>query len=354
MRIGFTYERKDWHPANLHPVAVGAHCVDSIHNMPAPAMTDADSELLTTEEEAEIIEALTEAGHQVIPIGDAAALLAELGEWRDRCDLVFNRSVGYLGVERKGVVAGLLDAIGLPYTGSTPYVLSLTRNKLHAKLVAGAAGVLTPPAVLVEDADTPMSPHELAQVRFPAIVKPVAESSSIGIERGKAIAHTAEAALTQARALVGRYQQPALIETFIEGAEIEVPIVADPGIRAFGVACIGPVDGTYDGNFFLASEDVYDDGYDYVPLPSFVNEAGLIDAAVRGARALGIRDYGRLDFRVDRDGTPWFIEASTHPHVQRHSGFFAVAQQQRMSYPHMLDMLIQIAAHRCGLVVMQH
>ena len=86
-----------------------------------------------------------------------------------------------------------------------------------------------------------------------------------------------------------------------------------------------------------------------MPPPASIDVDRVTRAAVCAARALGIRDYGRLDFRVSPDGTPWFIEASTHPHIQRHSSFFVLARQHSMEYHEMLDMLIQIATRRARL-----
>src|SRR5262245_38778048 len=110
---------------------------------------DADSELLSDHEERELLHGLRDTGHEIIPIGDAGNLLNRIGYWRDNCDIIFNRSVGYRGTERKSIVPAILEAAGIPYVGSTPYVLSLTRNKHHTKMVVRDAGVPTPPAALL-------------------------------------------------------------------------------------------------------------------------------------------------------------------------------------------------------------
>lgn len=326
MRVGFVYERKEWfHFERDEP-------------------GDLNSELLSVEEESEIVEGLRDAGHEVVCIGDVDRLVSGLGHWLQTCDIVFNRSVGYRGVERKSIAAAVMDAAGLPYTGSTPYVLSLTRNKHHCKVIAENAGLLTPPsAVLFGGVD------DFAEcVSYPAIVKPIAESSSIGIELGAAIVRTADEARHRAQVVASRYHQPVLVETFIEGIELEIPVVADDAgeMRVFGIAAVAVNHTLPCSCHYLASDSVYDDEYDYIDPPPFVDLNRVRDLAERGARALGIRDYGRLDFRIDADGTPWFIEASTHPHVQVHSSFNHAAAQRGMSYPAMLDCLIQTGLKR--------
>jgi D-alanine-D-alanine ligase len=335
MRIGFVYERKEWFPFR------------------AGDPQDINSELLSEDEEAEIVAGLVSAGHQVILIGDVRRLLDDLNTWRQACDIVFNRSVGYRGTDRKSIAAALMDAAEMPYVGSSPYVLSLTRNKHHCKLIAEQAGLSTPSSAVLfgglED--------RAEAVAYPAIVKPIAESSSIGIETALAVVENADEARRQARRIAERYGQPALVETFIEGVEVEVPVVADAAgdMRVFGMAMVAVNGAAPQGRQYLASESVYTDDYGYVDPPAHVDTARLTMLAERGARALGIRDYGRLDFRIDNAGRMWFIEASTHPHVQVHSSFNHAAGQQKVSYPAMLDLLVQTGwrrhcscQHLCG------
>lgn len=329
MRVGFVFERKEWfHFEEGDPA-------------------DLNSELLSAEEESEIVNGLQDAGHEVICIGDAHQLLSNIDRWRRSCDIVFNRSVGYRGVERKSIAAAVMDAAGIPYVGSSPYVLSLTRNKHHCKVIAASAGLPTPSSAVLfgglED--------QADRVTYPAIIKPIAESSSIGIESGVAIVKNADEARRRARVITSRYHQPVLVETFIEGIELEIPVVAnDAGdMRVFGIAAVAVNQTLPCGCHYLASDSVYDDEYDYIDPPARIDSNHsnhLCELTVRGARALGIRDYGRLDFRIDAAGKPWFIEASTHPHVQVHSSFNHAAGQRGMSYAAMLDGLIQTGVKR--------
>ncbi len=323
MRIGLIGERKDDYPLQ------GAE------------PSDIQSELLTIGEEDELLSGLQDAGHHVMILRNAEQLLRSLPRVRKSCDLIFNQSTGYRGNERMVMVPAILTAANLPYVGSTPYVHGLLRNKHHAKLVVAAAGVATPPAVLVDGrADV-----DLCSLTFPAIVKPVAESSSIGID-ASSIVGGPEEALVRAKRLVCDYRQPALVETFVRGLEIEVPIVVDPEPRALGLVTMTLDGAPVSGDAFLVSDAVYDDGYGFSSPPPTLESAPVKAAAVRAARALGLRDYGRVDLRVSADGTPWFMEADTVPHIQRHSSFFFLAEQRGLAYHQMLEELIQIASRR--------
>src|SRR5437870_2700841 len=95
---------------------------------------DIKSEFLSVEEEDELLSGLRDAGHEVIRIRDAQHLLVRPRHWRKRCELVFNRSTGYRGDHRSLLTPAILEAAGIPYVGSDPYVHGLVRNKYHTKL----------------------------------------------------------------------------------------------------------------------------------------------------------------------------------------------------------------------------
>src|SRR5579862_9015561 len=142
-----------------------------------------DSELFSHEEEDDLLSGLRDAGHEVVRIGDGAKFLNRVSYWRKRCDLVFNLSVGYRGaVDRKVLVPGALELAQIPYIGSAPHALTITRHKYHAEIIVAAGGVKTPPAVLWTGPDCNV---DLAQLPYPVIVKPAWESSSIGIVAGR-------------------------------------------------------------------------------------------------------------------------------------------------------------------------
>ncbi len=207
------------------------------------------------------------------------------------------------------------------------------------------AGVATAPSCLWTG---PVSARGLEALGYPAIVKPVAESSSIGIDEDSIVA-TPAAAAARAAWLLARLGQPALVETFVEGVEVEVPLVGSPALIPLGVVGI-----TIDGNLVrgkdhLASTAVYDDSYGFVASVPDIEAVSVKAAALQAAIALGIRDYGRIDFRVSADGCPVFMEASTHPHIQPHSSFFALASDRGLSYSAMLTEILDAGSLRLGL-----
>lgn len=303
---------------------------------------DLDSELAAIWEVDELQSGLADAGFDVVLVGDTRRLLNRAGYWRNRLDIIFNRIVGTSGVARHAIAPAVLEASGIAYIGSDPYAQAIVQHKVHSKLVVAQAGIRTPSFAMFTD--PPFRPTTCADVTFPAIVKLVAESSSIGITE-ESVANDAHEAITMVEYLHVQYNQPVLVEHFISGAEVEVPLLVDGRPRALGVARIaagGP-------DSFLTSSTIYNDQYEFEDIPEAPWRQPLLEAAEAAAHALGIRDYGRIDFRVDSNGCGWFIEAETMPHLQRHSSFQFLAARSGREYHEMLSSIVDAALARLRL-----
>lgn len=330
VRVGLVYERKADFPFPP-PVPPRGH------------LEFIDSELLSEFEENELLSGLGDAGHQVVRIGDGASLIHRVEHWKAVCDIVFNLAVGYRGLDRKAFVPGALELANIPYVGSTPHAQSLSRHKFHAKLIVEDEGVQTPRAVLWTGPDDDAA---LLDLPYPVIVKPVAESSSIGIHAPDSVALTHAAATQRARWIASTFTQPALVEQFIRGTEVEVPLLGWPQLEVLGVVGVA-IDGQpVCGDAYLTAELVYADRYEFTAAPRTLDLDAIGAAALRAARALGMRDYGRIDFRVADDGTPYFMDAAATPHLMRKSSFHALARARGKSYAEMLDEVLTVAMRR--------
>jgi D-alanine-D-alanine ligase len=330
VRVGVIYERKAGFP--FSPAVLSQNDLEFT-----------DSELRSEIEEDQIISALRDAGHYVVRIGDATSLIARLDHWSARCDIMLNLSVGCRGLESIALVPTVLERANIPYVGSQSHALTSSRHKFHAKLIVAKKGVQTPPAVLWEG---PFDDDALSGLAYPVVVKPLAESSSIGIHAPDSVVETPQAAGVRARWVVSRFAQPALVEQFITGTEVEVPLLGWPQLEALGVAGV-TVDGTpVCGDTYLTAELVYADRYDFTAAPSSLDLVAIEAAALRAARALGMRDYGRIDFRVADDGTPYFLHAAATPHIMRKSSFHTLARAHGRTYPEMLDAVLTVAMQR--------
>lgn len=206
----------------------------------------------------------------------------------------------------------LFDLLGVPYFGSPPALMANTAHKARARAIVAAAGVAVPEGEVVRRGERPgLAP--------PVVVKPAAADNSHGV----ALVRAADA-LDGALAAAFEHGPEVLVERFVPpGREVRCGVVE----RGGRLLCLPleeyPVDAdsrpirTYADKFARAA-----DGALYAVAKS-VDKARLVDpddpltarvwqAARRCYRALGCRQYGLFDFRVDPDGRPWFLEAGLY------------------------------------------
>jgi len=258
-----------------------------------------------------IRDAIASHGHEVIELeadaGFAEALLST------RPDVVFNISEGAGGRSREAHVPALLELIGIPYTGSDPACLVVTLDKAIAKAVIQKAGVRTPAGVVMTTGDEPL-PSDL---RFPVIVKPVAEGSSKGVLPAS-VAKTEAEARALARTMAARYRQGALVEEYLPGREFTVALLGDAldarpvVLRPMEIVLLtGTEHPVYAFDHKLEPTDEV--RYEAPARVSPELERELCDVALAAYQALGCRDVARVDLRLDRDGRVSFIECNPLP-----------------------------------------
>ena len=211
-----------------------------------------------------------------------------------------------------GALRALLEMLDIPYVGSTADASRIAWNKPVAKSLAERAGVATPPSItLSRDAFRELGAESVLEtvtrsLGIPLIVKPAQGGSAQGVswvdsseDLRKAMVH----AFT--------YSDIALIEKRIVGVEVCVPIIdTGDGPRAIPAVEIEPLSGHYD------FEARYTAGATRFYTPPRLEQAtldSLSALALDAFTALGLRDLARVDFIVDNEGKPWFLEASTMP-----------------------------------------
>src|SRR5918911_725330 len=187
---------------------------------------DADSEYEILYTVGEVHQVLAGAGYEVRRLGvsrDPAALLAGLREHRP--DVVFNLFEGLADcADTEAHVAGLLEWLGVAFTGSPAQALRLARRKHLTKRLLRGAGLATAGFFVVEGLPVPECPLE-----WPVIVKPATQDASVGLDQGSVV--TDQGRLEERVAqLLGAYGPPVLVEQFIPGREFNVALVEfDPG-----------------------------------------------------------------------------------------------------------------------------
>jgi D-alanine-D-alanine ligase len=252
------------------------------------------------------------AGHEYVFIEGNENVVESLKIHRP--DLVFNRSEGIRGESRESHVPCILEMLGIPYVGSGPKTLAVCLDKAWTKTFVAARGVDTPDfEVLAVPADV-----DGCRMDFPIILKPNAEGSSIGINEDNVV-RDHETFVIKAKQMLNTYRQPILAEQFIAGREISVGMIgrnrSGPEILPLLEVDFSRMPESVGNVFGQIAKTEYDDMSHYV-CPARVNpglEAVLKAEALRVWRSLGIRDFVRIDFRVDEFGRPRFLEVNPLP-----------------------------------------
>ena len=200
----------------------------------------------------------------------------------------------------------MLEMLDIPYSGSDPQTLAITLDKPLTKQIVRAAGVPTPPW-LVAGSQAALRGFSDGDFPLPAFIKPAYEGSSKGI-RLTSRADTAAKARSITRALLNEYNQPVLIEKYIEGEEVTVGMVGNSPPAIVGIMRVIP---KKKFKTFVYSLEVKRDWRNLVEYecPAKLNRSTMkriAEASFAAYKALGCRDFSRVDFRCGERRYPLF------------------------------------------------
>ena len=296
-----------------------------------------------------VLKALTSLKHQceLIPLGrDLLVFGQRLGKFKP--DLVFNLCEAFWGDARQEMnVAGFLEMLRIPFTGSRPLCLGLTQDKARTKDLLLQKGLPTPRYLLVRPGE-----HypRLNNLSFPLIVKPRFEDASQGIDAASIVDDTS-AAMNRVHYVHEVYRQGALVEEFIEGRELNVAILGDRQLTVLPVAEIQfakdlsrPIV-CFDGKWQPESAS-YQGTTPVCPAKLTAKQDLLVrDVALRAYKFLECRDYARVDLRL-RDGKPYILEVNANPDISPDAGLARAARVAGIRYPEMIERILTMAVQR--------
>ena len=239
-------------------------------------------------------------------------------------DLVFNALHG--GNGENGVIAGMLEDAGIPYTGSGYAASAIAMDKFKTKVLARYVGVLCADEELH---DHPV--HEPEKVAFPLVVKPNNSGSSVGLT----IIHE-PCDIFNATAEALKYSDVVIIEDYIPGREFDIPVIRG---EAFPILEVNP----HGVNDYKAK--YMGDKTEYkvpAPLSEAVTKRMQADA-VKVYQALGLSNYARVDFRMTEDEKIYLLEANTLPGMTASSLVPKSAKAVGISFPELLTIIIEDA-----------
>lgn len=203
------------------------------------------------------------------------------------------------GMGEGGHVQGLLDVLGIPYTGSGVLGSALAMDKMRSKKIWFSLGLPTPPASIFDKKTN--AEDIIKNYGFPLIVKPLSEGSTIGVHKVLTIKD-----LEEAYKDASKYGH-VMVEKYIAGDEYEVGILGDKALPSIQIIPKGQI---YDYDAKYNSKDTK-----YIcPSPlSAKQETYIQKIALEAFRSVGGKGFGRMDFIRDLNGDFWLLEANTIP-----------------------------------------
>jgi len=239
---------------------------------------------------------------------------------RTPVDFIFNIVEGMKGMFRESLVPALLEDRGIPYTGSDPLTLALCLDKARAKEILAYHGVPTPAFDVIEDAS---DAGRLSRFPMPAILKPLAEGSSKGIYDANVV-RDSKTAMRKAAELLAAYHQPVVAERFLTGREFTVSVLGNPPDRRVLPIVEINFDALPEGaNPIYSYEAKWIWDTPEKPLRMFTCPAKVdselkarIESIVLSAlKVLRVRDWCRVDVRLDDRGAPQILELNPLPGI---------------------------------------
>lgn len=257
--------------------------------------------------------------------------------------------IGFLALHgpggEDGAIQGFLETLGIPYTGSGVRASALGMHKVVTKTELAAQGIPVPKGTVVLRGTAPSLGRFLAtcSLKLPVVVKPASQGSTIGVTIVRRPSQWKEALR-----VAHRYDEEAMVETFIPGHEVTVSILggADGAVTGLPAVEIVAPDGFYD---FSAK---YEKGRTQylcpAPLPAALTRQ-IRQLAIRTYQALGCSGAARVDFRITPKGKPFVLEINTVPGMTETSLLPMAAGKAGLSYDALTERILQSALQRAGV-----
>jgi len=249
-----------------------------------------------------------------------------------------------------GHPAALLELLSIPFSASPAIALMLTTDKLTTKQLLKAQGIRTPPCLIFDGTNR----ADFHCLKYPVILKPRFQDASIGIEQESIF----EDDLSLRKGINGFFDRfgPLLVEEFVEGREFNVSVFGYPSPRALPLAEIDfstfP-EGLFPIVGYRAKWDASSIEYYHTPrtFPNGLSSSlrqGIEGIAIECFHLFMLRDYGRIDMRVDNDGQIHVLEVNANPCLSPDAGFAAAAQQAGIAYTDIVERLVEFVEQRAS------
>jgi D-alanine-D-alanine ligase len=325
--------------------------VGLIHNVPVSRgqdFSEASADIMTQVEAIE--EALEGLGHRSVRIPftkEVSGFIKRIKEAEVEIAINLCETVDE-DPHLAGHPAALLELLDIAFSGSPAIGLMLTTDKLTTKQLLKAQGIRTPPCLIFDGTNR----DDFHGLKFPVILKPRFQDASIGIEQESIFID--DLSLREGISEFFDRFGPLLVEEYIRGKEFNVSLFGYPSPSSLPLAEIDfstfpeglfPIVG-YRAKWDTSSIEYYHTPRTFPQGLSSSLRQGIEGIAIECFHLLMLRDYGRIDMRVDNDGRIYVLEVNANPCLSPDAGFAAAAQQAGIAYADMVETLVEFVEKR--------
>jgi D-alanine-D-alanine ligase len=317
-----------------------------------PEPQNLDLSIIEVKNEIEFVEnSLRKAGFKVnvLPIYNARRFINDILNLKT--DLIYNFcEMVELESQEEVFAAGLFELVKVPYTGAPPMTLGLCLDKAKTKIILSHYGIPTAKFDLFNES---IDGCKKINLRFPVIVKPVHEDASAGINE-KSVVYDRKELEERVEYIIKMFKQPALVEEFIDGREVNVAILGNNPPVVLPISEIDfshlpshlPKIVSYEAKW-IPNTDYYEKTIPICPAPLEPElERKIKDIALSCYKIMGCRDYARVDMRIDKEGNPYVLEVNPNPDLSRNAGFMRSASVYGLTPEETIVKIAEIAIER--------
>lgn len=300
-----------------------------------------------------MVDGLRELGHRVAVAEFWKDVRPALRKFKPSEWIIFNWCEGVedeIGGDAR--ICGELEQMGFTYTGNAPYTLKLSVEKGRVKKMLQRWQIPTPRGRDFKSADEVIAAN-WDEANFPAIIKPVSAHCSVAVTRD-AVVHDLETLRQRVTYVIETVKEPALVEKFVAGREVNVGIWGNGRPRVLPLreidfsAVTNPTHRivTWDSKWVPDSPEWNSMPVITQPAVSDDLRARIEDVALRTYRAFDCRDYARVDLRIDEHEQPYVVDVNPNPDITHDGGFAGACYAAGYTYSEAISNIIGMAVAR--------
>lgn len=289
-----------------------------------------------------IIETWKQLGFSVFLFPLDSTFLKKWNEMSSHCSLIHSLVEGWGSLARESWIPSLCELSGIPFIGSEPFAQSLCMSKTQIKLICQYLKIPTLPFYLIKNS------KELIHIprnffKETHFIKPDGEGSGMGIDASYSISNSKSKTEKMTRSLLEKYPDGVLLEKFIDGEEYSSAIIGTPP-KFLPIAQIEVSDGVY--GLANKSKEFMGEKVTFPKLPK-KKEKILRNGTEKLFHFLNLKDFVRMDWRCDKKGNVFFLEANTLAGLSYHYSVLPLmAKQNGMNYLELFSFLAKSAIAR--------